>query len=179
MKRPSSSSSPSNIRSKAKPKPKPKPKPKIEPKPQTTVRAVALAVTPNSHNLPNPRASVKKATTSRKASPPASHRSKTPSSAALRRTPKATRHQDCAASPASATSVPRAQSKQAQLIYLLGTSSGASMAQMIALTGWQAHTVRGAISGALRKRLGLNVQTHLEEGARVYRLHRAKGEAGL
>jgi len=53
------------------------------------------------------------------------------------------------------------------------------MAQMIALTGWQAHTVRGAISGALRKRLGLNVQTHLEEGARVYRLHRAKGEAGL
>lgn len=177
MKRPSSSSSPSNIRSKA--KPKPKPKSKIEPKPQTTVRAAALAVSPQSRSLSNPRASVKNATTSRKASPPASHPCKTPASAALRRTPKATRHQDCDASPASATYAPRAQSKLAQLIDLLGTRSGASMAQMIALTGWQAHTVRGAISGALRKRLGLNVQTHLEEGARVYRLHRAKGEAGL
>lgn len=173
MKRPSSSTSPSHIRSKA------KPKSKIEPKPQTTVRAAALAVSPQSHNLPNPRASVKKATTSRKASPPAAPPCKTSASAALRRTPKATRHQGCDASPASATSALRAQSKQAQLIDLLGTSSGASMAQMIALTGWQAHTVRGAISGALRKRLGLDVQTHLEEGARVYRLHRAKGEAGL
>jgi hypothetical protein len=177
MKHPSSSSSPSNIRSKT--KPALKPKSKIEPKPQTTVRAAALAVSPQSRSLPNPRASVKKATTSRKVSPPASHPCKTSASAALRRTPKATRHQGCDASPASATSAPRAQSKQAQLIDLLGTSSGASMAQMIALTGWQAHTVRGAISGALRKRLGLDVQTHLEEGARVYRLHRAKGEAGL
>lgn len=176
MKRPSSSSSPSNISSKA--KPKPKPKSKIEPKPQTTVRAAALAVSPQSRSLPNPCASVKKASTSRKASPPASHPCKTSASAALRRTPKATRHQGCDASPASATSAPRAQKKQAQLIDLLGTSSGASMAQMIALTGWQAHTVRGAISGALRKRLGLDVQIHFEEGARVYRLHRANEGAG-
>jgi hypothetical protein len=176
MKHPSSSSSPSNIRSKT--KPALKPKAKIQPKCQTTVRAVAFVVSPYSHNLPSPRALVKKATTSRKASPPALHPSRTPAPAALRRTSKATRHQDCTALPASATSVLRAQSKQAQLIDLLGTSSGASMAQMIALTGWQAHTVRGAISGALRKRLGLDVQTHMEEGARVYRLHRAKGGAG-
>ena len=52
------------------------------------------------------------------------------------------------------------------------------MVQMIELTGWQAHTVRGAISGALRKRLGLNVQVQLEEGTRVYRLHRGKEGAG-
>ena len=48
-------------------------------------------------------------------------------------------------------------SKQVRLISLLRGSSGATLEQMMALTGWQAHTVRGAISGVLRKRLGLNV----------------------
>lgn len=59
--------------------------------------------------------------------------------------------------------------KQSQLISLLG-STGATLAQMMSLTGWQAHTVRGMISGSLRKRLGLNVQTQVEEGVRVYRI---------
>jgi Protein of unknown function (DUF3489) len=46
------------------------------------------------------------------------------------------------------------------------------MEQMIALTGWQAHTVRGTISGVLRKRLGLDVQSTpaADGGARVYRI---------
>jgi len=38
------------------------------------------------------------------------------------------------------------------------------MAQMIALTGWQPHTVRGMISGSLRKRLGLDVQHRSIDG---------------
>lgn len=62
------------------------------------------------------------------------------------------------------------KSKQSQLIALLGGAAGSTMAQMMSLTGWQAHTVRGAISGTLRKRLGLNVQNQLEAGVRVYRL---------
>ena len=65
------------------------------------------------------------------------------------------------------------KSKQSQLIALLGNGPGATMAQMMSLTGWQAHTVRGAISGALRKRLGLNVQNRLEEGVRIYRITQA------
>ena len=77
-----------------------------------------------------------------------------------------------------APSTPRAPSKQAQLIELLGSVSGGSMAHMIALTGWQAHTVRGAISGALRKRLGLNVQSHVEDGVRLYRICKAGEVAG-
>lgn len=44
------------------------------------------------------------------------------------------------------------------------------MAQLTSLTGWQSHTVRGAISGSLRKRLGLNVQCRAEEGVRIYRI---------
>lgn len=46
------------------------------------------------------------------------------------------------------------------------------MAQMVDLTGWLPHTVRGVLSGSLRKCLGLNVRHCVEEGVRVYRIHR-------
>ena len=62
-----------------------------------------------------------------------------------------------------------AATKQSQLIALL-SASGATLAQMMTLTGWQAHTVRGMLSGSLRKRLGLNVQSQVAEGLRVYRI---------
>lgn len=62
-------------------------------------------------------------------------------------------------------------SKQSRLIALLRSPSGGTMDQMIQLTGWQPHTVRGAISGALRKKLKLNV-TCVEH---VYRI--AEGQA--
>ena len=43
--------------------------------------------------------------------------------------------------------------------------------QLILTTGWQPHTVRGAISGMLRKKLGLKVVlAHNESGERVYRV---------
>lgn len=71
--------------------------------------------------------------------------------------------------PAPAAPATVAATKQSQLIALLG-SSGATMAQMMTLTGWQAHTVRGMLSGSLRKRLGLNVQAEVSEGLRVYRI---------
>ncbi len=63
-------------------------------------------------------------------------------------------------------------SKQARLISLMRASSGATLEQMMALTGWQAHTVRGAISGVLRKRLGLNVVCEAASGSgvRCYRI---------
>ncbi len=67
-------------------------------------------------------------------------------------------------SPTDANSIPsttpvagRPASKQAQLIGLLRSPQGADLAQMMAATGWQAHSVRGAISAVLRKKLGLKV----------------------
>lgn len=65
---------------------------------------------------------------------------------------------------------PDAPTKQAQLITLLRGPAGASMEQMMALTGWQTHTVRGVLSGALRKRLGLDVQCQRVEGVHRYRI---------
>ena len=67
--------------------------------------------------------------------------------------------------------VQRTGTKQAILIALLQAPRGATMNTIMAATGWQAHTVRGAMSGALGKKLGMVVTSAKEEGgARVYRI---------
>jgi Protein of unknown function (DUF3489) len=53
---------------------------------------------------------------------------------------------------------PRTGTKQARMIDLLKRPEGATVEQIAAATGWQHHTIRGAISGALKKKLGLNVE---------------------
>ena len=60
--------------------------------------------------------------------------------------------------------------KAHKIILLLKRPSGATLKAMMALTGWQAHSVRGFISGQLRKRLGLDVTTFERDGERVYTL---------
>lgn len=65
----------------------------------------------------------------------------------------------------------RADSKQAQLIAMLKEKKGATVDEIVAAFGWQPHTVRGAIAGALKKRLGLNVTSKkVEDRGRVYRI---------
>ncbi|MFN3262131.1 MAG: DUF3489 domain-containing protein [Pikeienuella sp.] len=59
----------------------------------------------------------------------------------------------------------REGTKQATLIAMLRAPGGATIAEIAAATGWQAHTVRGALSGALKKKLGLEV-TSEKDGAR-------------
>ena len=53
---------------------------------------------------------------------------------------------------------PRAGTKQALMIEMLRRPEGATVEQIAAATGWQHHTIRGAISGALKKKLGLTVE---------------------
>lgn len=66
---------------------------------------------------------------------------------------------------------PRWQSKQAMLIAMLQRGEGATIAELAAATGWQSHSVRGVISGALKKQLGLEVASELvQERGRVYRI---------
>ena len=44
------------------------------------------------------------------------------------------------------------------MIEMLKRPEGATVEQIAAATGWQHHTIRGAISGALKKKLGLTVE---------------------
>ena len=54
---------------------------------------------------------------------------------------------------------------------MLEAPEGATIQQVVDATGWQPHTVRGAIAGALKKKLGLNVVSEKIEGrGRVYRI---------
>ena len=69
------------------------------------------------------------------------------------------------------TRTPREGTKQAKLIAMLRAKSGATIEEIVAATGWQSHTVRGAMSGALKKKLGLEVTSEkVEDRGRVYKL---------
>ncbi len=73
--------------------------------------------------------------------------------------------------PAPMARTPREGTKQATLIAMLRAPDGASIEEIAAATGWQSHTVRGAMAGALKKKLGLEVTSEKVEGrGRVYRL---------
>lgn len=62
-------------------------------------------------------------------------------------------------------------SKQAQLIAMLRRAKGATVEEIAETFSWQPHTVRGAIAGAIKKKLGLNVtSTKDEKRGRVYRI---------
>jgi hypothetical protein len=65
----------------------------------------------------------------------------------------------------------RAGTKQAMLIEILRAPEGATIEEIVVATGWQPHTVRGAMAGALKKKLGLEVTSEKVEGrGRVYSL---------
>ena len=74
--------------------------------------------------------------------------------------------------PADPTTSPtRKSSKQAQMIELLKRPAGATLNQLVETTGWQAHTVRGAMAGALKKKLGLTIISDKVMGQeRTYRI---------
>ena len=73
--------------------------------------------------------------------------------------------------PTKAASTPRAESKQSQLIAMLKQPDGATIVEIAKALGWQPHTVRGAIAGALKKKLGLNVESEkVDDRGRVYRI---------
>lgn len=60
--------------------------------------------------------------------------------------------------------------KLGQVVALLRRPQGASIADMQAATGWQAHSVRGVLSGAVKKKLGLTLASEKAGEVRIYRI---------
>jgi uncharacterized protein DUF3489 len=90
-------------------------------------------------------------------------------------TPKKTKSQPKAKTSKKAPKAPnkteggRDGSKAAKVLELLKRPEGVSMKELLKATGWQAHSVRGFLSGAIRKKMGLTVtSTKGEEGERTY-----------
>jgi Protein of unknown function (DUF3489) len=61
-----------------------------------------------------------------------------------------------------------AATKSDQILALLRQPSGATLQSITKATGWQAHSVRGFISGHLVKKMGLRVKSFRRDGERVY-----------
>ena len=76
-----------------------------------------------------------------------------------------------AAAPATAIAKHRNGTKQALLIEMLSRETGATIADLVAASGWLPHTIRGAMAGALKKKLGLTITSEKVDGrGRVYRV---------
>lgn len=73
----------------------------------------------------------------------------------------------------SSTPIPspiKIPNKQSQLIALLKDPKGADIKMLMQATGWQAHSVRGVISGVLKKKLGMNIVSSKVDGTQHYRI---------
>ncbi len=84
------------------------------------------------------------------------------------------RHKRGVASPPTLSPPPAAltatKGKIGGILALLRRDEGATIATMMAATGWQAHSVRGAIAGSIKKKLGLTVLSEKAKGERRYRI---------
>jgi Protein of unknown function (DUF3489) len=84
-------------------------------------------------------------------------------------TPKKTAKAGMAATkPERKTVGPRAESKGAKILALIGRTNGATLTEIMKATDWQAHSVRGFLSTASKKR-GLKIEsTKNDDGVRNY-----------
>lgn len=70
-----------------------------------------------------------------------------------------------------AAAAQRPGTKQAQLIAMLQAPEGATIAEIAGKLEWRSHSIRGAISGSLKKKLGLRVISERNpDRGRVYRI---------
>jgi hypothetical protein len=60
--------------------------------------------------------------------------------------------------------------KQSQIIETLSTKEGASIDEMMKLTGWQKHTVRGVLSRVIKKLKGFELSSEKQDADRRYYL---------
>ena len=76
----------------------------------------------------------------------------------------------------ASTGATNRNTKQSACLILLARPNGATIEDLQTATGWQPHSVRGFLAGAIKKKLGLTLVSSKAEGdVRRYRLEAAKG----
>ena len=139
----------------------------IEEQATTTVAAVSAPAEELKASSEKPKAT-KKAKSDAQGAKGASAKGKASKKAtSAKKSPKGTK----AAKPAKAESgAPREGSKTAQVVAMLQRKNGATLSEIMEKMGWQRHTVRGFMAGAMRK-AGYEVESFKPEGGeRTYRI---------
>jgi hypothetical protein len=87
--------------------------------------------------------------------------------AAAKKQPKASKK---SGKPERTTTAPRAETKGAKILEMIGRAKGATLAEIMKATDWQAHSVRGFLSIAGKKQ-GIKIEsTKTEAGERLYKI---------
>jgi hypothetical protein len=69
----------------------------------------------------------------------------------------------------TATATAPSESKTALMVTLLTRPGGATLEDLTKATGWQPHSIRGALAGTLRRK-GYRITSEMSEGVRRYRI---------
>lgn len=69
-----------------------------------------------------------------------------------------------------ATIAIKGPTKQARVIALLSNPEGSKLTDLMQATGWQAHSVRGFLSGTIKKKLGHHLISQKQDGVQIYRI---------
>ena len=133
--------------------------------PTTTAATVAEQ---GAHGAPE-KASAKKRTSQKKAAPKATKPPKAGKAKAPAPKKKARASKKPAKDQRAKSTTPRAESKGAKILEMIGRAKGATLAEIMKATDWQAHSVRGFVSTA-GKRLSVKIEsTKNDAGDRVYK----------
>ena len=136
---------------------------------EATITENAATVAEQGAHVAPEKSSSKKGATQKKSAPKGQKAAK---GGKAKASPKKEAQAGKKAKPAQAkeASTPRAESKGAKILQLIGRPKGASLAEIMKATSWQAHSVRGFLSTAAKKH-GLKIEsTKTEAGDRVYQI---------
>ena len=145
----------------------------------TTMKTVEATTTENTATVTEQGAPVapetappKKGASQKKGAPKGQKPAKGAGKAAAKKEAKAGKKAAAKSAPAKEASKPRAESKGAKILGLIGRPKGASLAEIMKTTNWMAHSVRGFLSTAAKKH-GLKIEsTKTEAGDRVYQINK-------
>src|SRR5437899_745909 len=143
----------------------------------TTMKTAEATTTENTATLAEQgatvepeKASSKKGATQKKGAPQGQKAAKGGKAQAAPKKDAKTGKKAAKASATKEASTPRAESKGAKILELIGRPKGASLAEIMKATSWMAHSVRGFLSTAAKKH-GLKIEsTKTEAGDRVYQI---------
>ena len=135
---------------------------------EATETTQPAAVAEHGAHVAQEPAGSKKAATRKKGAPKGQKTAKgaKPKAAAPKKTTKAAKR---AVKPAGKATAPRAESKGAKILDMVARAKGATLAEIMKATDWQAHSVRGFISIAAKKH-NINIESSKNDaGDRVYK----------